>query len=117
MLIIEKLFWQRGHRITGHKLKSSVNLGMRRFKAFFGVTPKVCGVIWNMLKNEKPDKAKPEHLLWALNFLRQYEGEHTRSALFKADEKTIRKWTWCFIELIAGMEIVIFFKNSTLLRF
>lgn len=95
MLIIENLFWQRGHKITGHKLQYSVNLGMRRHK----------------LENEKPAKAKPEHLLWALNFLRQYKDEHTRRALFKADEKTIRKWKWCFIELLAEMEIVIFLKK------
>lgn len=106
MLDQEKLFWKIGHRITGHKLRLSSCLGLRRFKAFFGVTPKVCGIIWELLKNKKPDNSKPEHLLWALIFLRQYSSESTNKSLLKADEKTIRKWVWKFVELLSEMDIV-----------
>lgn len=79
---------------------------MRRFKSFFGVSPSICAIIWEKIKREIPSTAEPKHLLWSLNFLKQYHVEHSRTTIFKADEKTIRKWTWIIVELIANLDVV-----------
>jgi hypothetical protein len=103
---MERLFWKTGHKITGHKLKFSYNLGLRRFKAFFGVTPKICAIIWNLLSDLRPVSAKPKYLLWSLCFLKQYNTENLNHAIFGADEKTIRKWIWYFVRLLSELDIV-----------
>lgn len=89
------------------KATSNTNTNLRRFTSFFGITPKVCARIWEMIKSSLPAGSKPTHLLWSLNFLKQYNTEHTRRSLFKADEKTLRKWTWVFIELMSNLNVVI----------
>ena len=66
----------------------------------------MCFLVWNKIKLEAPSGAEPKHLLWCLNFLKQYPVEHTRRALLNADEKTIRKWTWNFVKLVADMNTV-----------
>lgn len=100
------LFWKLGHKYTGHKLSGSVNLGLRRFKGFYGVSPKICEIIWNKLSDSIPIHSQPIHLLWCLHFLKHYNTEHNNSAIFRADEKSIRKWVWCLIELLSDMEVV-----------
>lgn len=79
---------------------------MRRFKSFFGVTPEVCECIRNLIEMELNDDSQPKHLLWCLNFLKQYTVEHTRRTLFAADEKAIRKWTWIYVQHIADLNVV-----------
>lgn len=99
-------FYKLGCKLTSHKLKHSKKIGVRRFKAFFGVTPLVCSTIWNQIKTNSERGSQPKHLLWCLNFFKQYTGEHTRHVLFKSDEKTIRKWTWRFVKLLADLNVV-----------
>lgn len=89
---------------SGVKQRKATNL--QRFKSFFGITPHVCSIVWEQVKKEAPAESKPKHLLWCLNFLKQYTNEHTRKSLFKADEKTIRKWTWIYIELLSKLNVV-----------
>ena len=36
---------------------------LRRFKAFFGVTPLVCSISWQNMGKNLPAKSKPQHLL------------------------------------------------------
>lgn len=78
----------------------------RRFKSFFGVTPHVCFLVWQRIKNDAPPGSEPKHLLWCLNFLKQYSDEHTRKAVRSAVEKTIRKWTWIFVKLVSDLNVV-----------
>lgn len=102
----ESMFWKMGHEITGHKLAHSIKLGMRKFKAFFGVSPKICELVWDQIQNKLENDSHPKHLLWALLFLKQYNTETTNSVLIKADEKTIRKYIWNFIHLISELQVV-----------
>jgi hypothetical protein len=104
-------FWKLGHKITGHKLKNSKIIGLRQFKSFFGVTPKICEILWNLIKAKLPVGSEKKYLLWALLFLKQYNPEDISKTLLKADQKTIRKWTWIFVNLIADIEIVRVFKK------
>lgn len=84
----------------------SVYVGLRRFKCFFGVSPQVCAIVWDECYNKLPNGAEPKHLLWCLFFLKQYQPEHVRRVILKADEKTIRKWTWSLITLLSDMNVV-----------
>ena len=84
-------FWRLGHTITGHDLNGSLSLGYRRFRAFFGTSPLVCLVVWDMLLLVRPRKSTPEHLLRALLLLKRYHIESLNAALVGVNEKTFRK--------------------------
>lgn len=86
--------------------RTSNNLCLRRFKCFYGVTPNVCCIVWNLLKDNLVPLAEPKHLLWSLCFLKQYNVESVQHAMFNTDEKTIRKWTWTFIKLLSELNVV-----------
>jgi hypothetical protein len=83
------------------------------FLSFFGVEPNVCVTAWDMIissaaseEESEFSSAKPEHLLWALLFLKKYgdAGEMCRLAggdSGSVDEKSFRKWSRLFVERIA----------------
>lgn len=79
---------------------------LRRFRSLFGVSPSTCAHVWQAMRNEIPPGGRPIHLLWALLFLKVYSTENVNSLISGADEKTFRKWTWIFVELIADLEVV-----------
>ncbi len=99
-------FWRLGHKITGHDEEGSICLGYRKFKAFFGTTPMACFIVWELLLTTRPKKSKPEHLLWALLLLKRYNIEAVNAALIKVSEKSFRKWSLIFIDLLASMPVV-----------
>lgn len=101
-------FLKLGNVYTDTKSASSQYVALRRFKSFFGITPLICSLIWNKIEQAVPSGGAPKHLLWSLCFLKQYSVEHTRRAIFHADEKTIRKWTWIFVELLSELDVVKF---------
>lgn len=102
-------FLKLGNSYTRSSLTRSKPIALRRFKTFFGVSPTVCSIVWQELQNDLPQGAMPQHLLWCLSFLKQYKTEHCRRSIFRSDEKTIRKWTWVFVKLLADMNVVIIF--------
>ena len=78
-----------------------------RFKAFFGICPEGCSMIWDMLQpNETmPKGVKPEHLLWGLLFMKVYATETALVSMVNApDEKTFRKWSQRFVVDISWLE-------------
>lgn len=99
-------FLKIGNGYIKHDRKLSKQTGLRRFKSFFGITPSVCSIIWDSLKNKIPAESAPKHLLWCLLFLKQYSVEHIRHTILNADEKTIRKWTWFYVKLLADLNVV-----------
>lgn len=108
LAINPSLFLSIGSKYTKTNWRESNYTRLRRFKSSFGVTPQVCFITWQNIKDEVPSYAHPKHLLWCLNFLKEYSVEHTRKAIFDADEKTVRKWTWIFVELLSKMNVVRF---------
>lgn len=100
------MFYKLGCSYMRHKLKNSKIVGIRRFKSFFGITPEVCSVTWNLLDENMGNGYQPKHLLWCLHFLKQYQVDHVNRSIFKADEKTVSKWVWIFIELLAELNVV-----------
>lgn len=67
--------------MTGHDVEGSLTAGHRKFRAFFGTSPAVCFVDWDLLANVRPNNSKPDHLLWALMLLRRYCIESLNLAL------------------------------------
>ena len=76
------------------------------FKAFFGVTPHVCSIIWKMINRKAQFILKKKHLLWALYFLRQYGTYNNMKVIFGASRVTISKYLWKTIDLLAEMQVV-----------
>jgi len=84
-----------------------------RFLSFFGVDPAVVVEIWDLIEVPFFDSgdlshAKPEHLLWALLFLKKYGDESEMATIaggdIAVDEKTFRKWSRIFVERIASLK-------------
>jgi hypothetical protein len=103
-------FWVEGCKLMGHNTDSSFSTGQRRFREFFGVSPLVCQEIWYKVLNQLPSGAKAKHLLWTLFFLKRYNTEAVNRKVCGSDEKSFRKWTWIFIDLISDLEVVIIFS-------
>lgn len=80
----------------------------RRFRARFGVTPKVATIVWNRIECTVLRRCSQMHLLWGLLFLKTYGSEHVNCSITKGDEKTFRKWFWIIVERIATLHIVSF---------
>lgn len=99
------IFWRIGNKYTGHT-SSSTNIGRRRFKSMFGVTSNTCSQIWNLIEPTLPINCCPDHLLWALMFLRNYNIEEINCAICRVDEKTYRKYTWIIVGCISRMKVV-----------
>ena len=95
-------FWKAGHKITGHDIDGSLSTGYRKFRAFFGTSPLVCAVAWDIISMARPRKSTPQHLL----LLKRYDIESINATLVGVSDKTFRKWSHIFINLLADMLVV-----------
>jgi hypothetical protein len=95
----------------------------RLFCEFFGTSKRVVEVVWELVIRDelRPRGGRPEHLLWALHFLKVYPMQSQGCAVVGAsngtvDAKTHRKWVFAFIDAIAKLiDIVVstFFQKNT----
>lgn len=106
-MALRETFWNLGHQITGHNIRGSIGMGHRIFRAFFGTSPQVCEIVWDMLTTRRPPNSTPKHLLWGLMMLKQYNIESINATLVGVTEKTFRKWSLIYIRLIAHLSVVI----------
>jgi hypothetical protein len=77
---------------------NKINQG--RMISFFGTPPIVFAKAWELLMEfgQFPNGYKKKHLLWAGHLMKVYSSEKAAcTALGSPDEKTYRKWSWCFI--------------------
>ena len=88
--IMEAVFLGEGNLLANHDSGGSPMIGARRFRALFGTSPFICSIVWERLAGRRPRGAKPVHLLWALQFLKRYDTEHTNHSITGADEKSMR---------------------------
>ena len=79
----------------------------RRFISHFGVTPRHCALVWIYCK-ERVHHCEKKHLLWVLHLLKTDATEHDLNGRWRADEKTIRKWVYLFLEVLSDLEVVSF---------
>lgn len=103
-------FEQLGLSIMGglnHNVSASTR--ERRFISHFGLSPHLICIVWRELiasgvlelAGRRP---KPEHLLWCLLFLRNYNKEEINANLVGASERTFRDWVWFYAEGIANLD-------------
>jgi hypothetical protein len=103
-------FWyELGMTFLNRKTTQYKNLKdhhFRDFKGSFGCSPLVMKKCWGLLMTlcELEKGVTPNHLLWALFFLKVYACESTNVALAKCDHKTYRKWSWMIVNAISDLE-------------
>ena len=95
--------WIAGCQITKHDLGASDEVGLRRFREHFGITLEFGAIAWQKLEHQhlNPRGASPIHMLCAIGFLKQYQTESVARAINGMDEKTLRKWRWVYVNLLA----------------
>jgi len=71
---------------------------LRCFRALFGVEPKICSYI---LLKYTVNLEKPLHLLWALNFLKEYSLVHCTAAYWNVSTSTFGNAVWKVIEKLS----------------
>lgn len=105
MDVLSSIFWNDGLMLANHHSENSNLTGYRKFRTYYGISPEVCAILWKRMHN-KPPGSEPKHLLWCMFFLKNYNKEHINAAIANVDEKTFRLWTWQFVELLAGLDVV-----------
>jgi hypothetical protein len=95
----------RASHCVGSELKEA-----RLFREFFGTSVRVVGILWELIVRDKlrPRGGRPEHLLWALYFMKVYPKQGPGCLVIGAstgavDPKTHRKWVWAYVEAIAKL--------------
>lgn len=109
------LFYEYGKTILNDFGNSTI-VGIRRFKAAFGVSPNICSMVWQMIKTDLTQDFKEIHLLWTLFFLKCYNTESVNRSIFKCDEKTYRVRVWRVIESLAFLKVVRWFGHLFILH-
>ena len=94
----------------------SVMVQDRRFRSHYGLNWVQASLIWQRILPIVVDyyahkKPKKKHLFYALRFLKTYDTETNGSSFFKCDEKTLRAWTWKYVEAISLLEGELVRKN------
>jgi len=112
-----QLFWHLGCTIArcNHYRHSTVT--DRRFREYFGCSPDICKILWDLLEDFHPHGAHPKHLLYALLFLKQYNTEAINRALCKVDENTFRFWSWVYVHGLAELNVVRLLSQSYFYRY
>ncbi|EFX75908.1 hypothetical protein DAPPUDRAFT_322882 [Daphnia pulex] len=87
-------------------VESFWRFGHRKFREFFGTSPALCVVAWDLLADVRLINSKPNHLLWALMLLKRHCIESLNAALVKFTEKSFRKWSLLFVDLLADMQVL-----------
>lgn len=108
--ISEDYFLTVGLTITNHSYRLRTHATNRKFRAFFGIPPSTCFIIWGSIKSKIPPGCTPKHLLFGLLFLKVYASEHIHAALCSVSEKTFRKWAWVIVHLVSDLRLVSYFS-------
>ena len=81
----------------------------RTFSAYFNLQCHQIARLWNKLCHSMPhemSEMKPVHLLYALHFMKLYQTSDVNSAFAGLDAKTVRKYTWKMIDILADVDWV-----------
>jgi len=95
------------HRVSFRS--KSKRVGLERFSACFGCSPKVAAVLWNRMDDKSllPEDMLVKHLLWGLSFLKLYNNQRVHApGICGADEKTFQKWVWIVLDALGELELV-----------
>ena len=98
-----------GEYIRGLEIHLSPRTLIHRFVSHFGVSPRLCAFIWYVAETrliQEDAFIERKHLLWTLNILKTDDAEHVLKGRWSADEKTIRKWMYVCLNVIARLGLV-----------
>ena len=78
---------------------------LKSFRALFYITPSDCALLWAKIRQQDlAPRAKSEHLLWALLWLKLYAAEEVLSKLVGVDEDTYRERVFEMVQTIAKLK-------------
>ena len=100
-----ELFAEEGAYIMKREYSSSVRW-KSCFVAHFGVSPRVCAILWMKTRHSVPESSIPKHMLFGMLLLKVYCTESVLASLCNVSENTFRKWAWIHIKALATMDIV-----------
>jgi hypothetical protein len=79
-----------------------------RWTSHFNTEPEVCLQIWMMIQDNPVDgldyNFRPEHVLWALLFLKLYDSYTVLSGMCGCHEDTYSDWMWRVLQVIMYLE-------------
>ena len=80
----------------------------RRFRGNFGMMPDHAASLWNALDDMDPmsNSGWVYYFLMTLFFLRNYSVMEVMCLVWMRDEKTVKYWTWRFIEKLSFLDKV-----------
>ena len=96
-----------GNKLTNRREILTGHTAAGRFKAQFGVSCKVCSIVWDLIRPFKKNMLRNVsaiHLLWALSFLKTYDSFHVLSAHAGVSEKTFSEWVWRIVPALAALK-------------
>ena len=107
LLIDSKIFLQEYALIDKKDMKNIFSASfLSSFTGVFGVSPHVCSILWGMLKKNKSNNVKHNHLLWTLYFLRHYPTHNQMSSWTGCSRVTTAKVIWPIIGKISELKMV-----------
>lgn len=114
-------WWQWGNEMLGRNYRSTSEQQWRRWRQSYGTaSPQVMSEIWDRCASDVP-KSRPEHMLWAIIFLKTYATESDMCDKVRnpnrPDEKTFRHWAWKWIKAISAESSIIVSTNMHRLNF
>uniref|UniRef100_A0A336L3F9 CSON015158 protein n=1 Tax=Culicoides sonorensis TaxID=179676 RepID=A0A336L3F9_CULSO len=103
---LENYFYSCGKNLMSDTTRSE-QVGLRRFKSAFGVSPRICSIVWFAIKGDLSQDIREEHLLWTLLFLKCYNSTDVNRAIVKCDAKTFRTKVWSVIDVLAFIKVIL----------
>eukprot|EP00732_Lithocolla_globosa_P000696 Lithocolla_globosa_v1_NODE_257_length_4779_cov_60.829103.p7 type:complete len:110 gc:universal NODE_257_length_4779_cov_60.829103:341-670(+) len=97
-VMLDASYW-----VTLFTLMFEVSFSERIFRANFGVSTSTCQYLWALLVYHYDEYLSPQHLLWALCFLKCYDTVASMHLKFpNCSEKTYRVWVWRTLFCLLG---------------
>jgi hypothetical protein len=102
-------FEQLGLSLIGHASHGAHRTTERRFVSHFGINSQLVSIVWRELHVSgwlrfSGRKPKPEHLLWCLFFLGNYNVEEVNAGFAGTSESFFCYWVWFYAEGIANLD-------------
>ena len=107
-ITLKPSFWIRvGLEITYGQLAGDrcFTSELKSFRSLFFIAPSNCSLLWAKIKQQNlAPRAKPEHLLWALLWLKLYATDEVLAGILGVDEDTFRERTFEMVRAIQGLK-------------
>lgn len=94
-------------RDPGYRNKTFARVDKEICESLIGASYEICAELWNLINPvaTMSKDAKAKHLLWALLLMMNYATEVLNTRVVGGvDVQTFRKWSWLFIDAIAGLK-------------